>query len=305
MPIDALASEPHFRAHIEPVWEALPPQLRGTFLTRPTGRGVAPVLVASRGDYARVRNRPVIYMEHGIGQTYRPGHANYAGGKGKERVGLFLSPNARVDELNRARYPDAAHAVIGMPLLDRWIGHKPKNREPVCAFAWHWNANAVAPEARSAFRHYANAIPSLPFKLLGHGHPRAMRTLRPFYAKHGIEHTDSFADVLDRADVLVFDNTSAGFMFAATGRPVVVLDAPFYRKAWGGRFWDWADVGVRIGDPRDLEYAILAALNDTQNTRWRRQEISREIFGVLDGKASQRASEAIQVWLGQSLEAAA
>jgi hypothetical protein len=151
----------------------------------------------------------------------------------------------------------------------------------------------AAPEARTAFPHYAAAIPKLPFRMLGHGHPGIIAQLMLFYREHQIEWTPSFAEVLDRADVLVFDNTSVGFMFAATGRPVVVLDAPWYRTAWGGRFWDWADVGVRIAEPSQLEGAINAALEDSPTLARKRTSISEAIFGPLDGKATERAVTAI------------
>jgi hypothetical protein len=304
MKIDALASEPHYFDHILPVLDALPPKMRGDIQRGGKLARGNPVIVASYGDAWRARQRQVIYMEHGIGQTYRTGHPAYAGGTGKDAVALFLSPSERVAELNRQRYPKAAQAVIGCPLIDRWLGHRPHNRKPVVAFAWHWDGG-VAREARSAFRHYADFLPSLPFKLLGHGHPRAMRRLRPFYVQHDIEVAESFAEVLERANVLVFDNTSAGYMFAATGRPVVVLDAPWYRNTWGGRFWDWADVGVRIGEPARLEWAIDEALADRPEQRQRREDISADIFGPLDGKATQRAVTAITDWAAEGLAVAA
>lgn len=303
--IDALASEMHYADHIRPVWDALPD--KGRFHTKPSRLADGPpTMVASYVDAHRASGRPVIYMEHGAGQTYRPGVPSYAGGRGKSHVALFLSPSEAVAARNRQAYPSAAHAVVGCPMLDRWIGHKPANGEPVVAFAWHWEGLGVAPEARSAFGHYAQALPSLPFKMLGHGHPRAMKRLRPFYAKHGIETVESFAEVLERADVLVFDNTSAGFMFAATDRPVVVLDAPWYRKAWGGRFWDWADVGVRISEPRDLERAITMALHDQSTLRYNRRRIVREIYGELDGRDTARAVGAIVGWdAGRAMSAGA
>jgi hypothetical protein len=303
MRIDALATRPHYADHVRPVFEALPDP--GVFhRSGPLGSGV-PTIVASFLDSQLARQRPVIYMEHGAGQTYRAGQPSYAGGPGKNHVALFLSPSEAVATHNRRAYPAAEHAVVGCPMIDPWIGHRPSNREPVVALAWHWEGLGVAPEARSAFRHYAEAIPRLPFRLLGHGHPRAMRRLRPFYDEHGIEIADTFEEVLERADVLVFDNTSAGFMFAATGRPVVVLDAPWYVKTWGGRFWDWADVGVRISEPRDLERAITMALRDQSTLRYNRQRITREIFGELDGRATERAVDAIGEVFGEQMRAAA
>lgn len=304
--IDALATQPHYRDHVMPVWDALPTLLRGMAHTGtrllPPG---APTIVASYIDARLAMRRPVIYLEHGAGQTYSPGFSSYAGGRGKEMVDLFLSPSERVAAINRAAYPNAEHAVVGCPLLDKWVGYRPVNPEPFCALAWHWNGLGVAPEARSAFPRYASALPQLTksFRLLGHGHPRAMKRLIPFYEQHGIEWTADFGEVLRRADVLVFDNTSAGFMFAALDRPVVVLDAPWYQKAWGGRFWEWADVGVRISDPAQLSGAITEALRDAPRQAQRRREINREIYGTVDGHAAERAAAAITGVFSQAVAA--
>lgn len=292
MVVDALATQPHYEDHIRPVWDALGPQ-QGTFRTGLPALGTNPLLVAGFADVKRAGRRPVILMEHGVGQTYGRNHPSYAGGSQRDRVTLFLNPSERVAELNRSRYPGTAQAVIGVPLLDRWVGYRPANPEPVVALAWHWDGVSVAPEARSAFRHYKAALPALPFRLLGHGHPRAMRWLKPFYQEQGIECTESFDEVLERADVLVFDNTSAGFLFAALDRPVVVLDAPWYRRAWGGRFWEWADIGVRIAGPAALAHAIEQALTDSPERAARRAEIVAQILPPVDGRATARAVEAI------------
>lgn len=295
MTVDALASEVHFGDHIRPVWDALPE--RGTWYdAAPVGEGL-PIIVASHSDCRRSALRPTIYMEHGAGQTYGGVNGSYAGAGQKDNVRLFLNPSERVAALNRAAWPDARQAVIGSPLLDRWIGYRPRNVEPVVALAWHWDARHVADEARSALPFYLRVLPRLrQFKLLGHGHPRAMPILQKHYERLGIEWTDNFSDVLARADLLVFDNTSAGFLFAATGRPVVVLDAPWYQKEWGGRFWDWASVGVRVKAPAELPLSIERALDDTNEQRAERERVSRLIFGDLDGRATERAVAAIMEW---------
>lgn len=306
--IDALATAPHYADHIRPVFDALPDA--GLFKTRPAAMGKgAPTIVASFADSRWAHQRAVIYMEHGAGQTYGRAIPSYAGGRGKGHVALFLSPSEPVAEMNRAVYPNVSHAVIGCPLLDPWIGYKPQNDEPVVAFAWHFNAIGVAQEARSAFDHYVHALADLAarqkFRLLGHAHPRAMGRIRPHYERMGIEVAERYTDVLERADVLVFDNTSAGFMFAATDRPVVVLDAPWYKASWGGRFWDWADVGVRISDPAQLEKAIETALADKRKQKTQRHKIVRQIYGDLDGTSTQKAVRAIEAWQAGELRAAA
>lgn len=134
--LDAYASAPHYAAHIEPVWAALPPEARGTFWTaRARDRWGTPVparwpldrlvLVASYVDARRARPRPVVYLEHGAGQTYpgdsrSAGHPSYSGGRELDHVVLFLCPSGVVADRWSARYPDVPAVVVGCPYLDRW-----------------------------------------------------------------------------------------------------------------------------------------------------------------------------------------
>ena len=59
--------------------------------------------------------------------------------------------------------------------------------------------------------------------------PEPPREAIRFYEAHGIEYVPDFDDVLRRADVYACDNSSTLYEFASTGRPVVVLNAPWYR----------------------------------------------------------------------------
>jgi hypothetical protein len=131
--------------------------------------------------------------------------------------------------------------------------------------------------------------------VIGHGHPRASRLPR-FWAKHGIEHVPDFMDVCRRADVLLFDNTSAGYLFAATGRPVVVLNSPDYRRDWtyGLRFWDAADVGVQVS-AGDLYPAVCRALEEWPDDVAKREAALDMVFAYRTG-AAQRASDVIREW---------
>jgi hypothetical protein len=102
--IDLVATERHFRDHLEPIRDALPASLRGDVITDPEATGPAPqgraVLVASYGDHKRARAlgyERIARAEHGAGQSYAgdPASAdipNYAGGRDAEDVGLFLVP---------------------------------------------------------------------------------------------------------------------------------------------------------------------------------------------------------------------
>ena len=117
------------------------------------------------------------------------------------------------------------------------------------------------------------------------------------YQREGIEAVRDFRDVCRRADVYVCDNSSTLFAFAATGRPVVVLNPPWYdrRVDHGLRFWDAADVGVQCNDPRELGPAINEALHDTPGQKRRREAALELVYAYRTG-AAQRAADVLQEW---------
>jgi hypothetical protein len=110
------------------------------------------------------------------------------------------------------------------------------------------------------------------FTVIGHGHPRRSE-LASRYRRAGIEHVASFSEVCRRASIYVADNTSTLFEFAATGRPVVVLNARRYRRdvRHGLRFWDAAGVGPNVDRPRDLPDVVARALEDPPEFREKRE----------------------------------
>lgn len=334
--IDALAGEPHFLEHIAPVWRALPDRIRGTLYVvgtlQPLARslgiqaaglesaapGPGPLLVASYGDLKRGRKRGrtrFVLMQHGAGQSYggSPTTArmgSYPGGDDNDDVGLFLVPNHHAATRWRERYPAAQVEVVGSPILDelprRNLVDYPT--APVVGLAFHWDFRQI-PEARSAFAWTMGMFRPLAreFTVIGHGHPRR-KDLAGRYRQGRIEHVPSRRELFERADLLVFDNSSIGFEFAATGRPVVVLDPPYYRRnvSHGLRFWDAADVGIRADAPRELPDAIRRALADPPEARTRREAALELVYPLRTG-AAQRAVDAIVSWLastGHRLEAA-
>jgi hypothetical protein len=323
--LDVFGSERHYLDHLLPIvaelreearvftsgglaaaWE--PARAAGAQPGLPPA-GTSPVMVASYGDELLVRatsGRPIIFLEHGAGQDYGGGHGAHPGGPGREDVILFVCPNASVAERNRAVYPNAAIAVVGCPKLDPWHrgerGPAPlEGRDPVVAFAFHWDCH-VTPEARTAFYHFAGELELVARTFpgaLGHGHPRIVNELAPAYARAGLEPVFEFADVLDRADVLAFDNTSAGFEFASTGRPVVVLNAPGYRRNvdLGLRFWRHIP-GVMVDEPADLVPALRLALEDPPELRELRESAAAAVYDARDGAAAIRAARAVEAILG-------
>lgn len=276
--------------------------------------GTQPVLVASHVDYQRMSPRPVVYVEHGAGQSYdgdpaSAGHGSYSGGLGLDRVVLFIGPSEQVCARWRERYPSTPAIAVGCPRLDVWhrgrvatLARDGHRSQATVAVTFHWECALVA-ESTSAWRHFDRGLPALKrwadehdVELLGHGHPRLWPFIRPRWEQLGIEPVADFDVVLDRADVLAFDNTSAGYEFASLDRPVVVMNAPWYRRdvEHGGRFWRWADVGVQVDDSDALLDVLPYALSDPPVVRANRERIVSEVYGVRDGSASTRAADAIE-----------
>ena len=279
-----LASQPHYLAHLEPVARLLP-DLPDVAIVA----GYPDVKLARRRGFRRI-----VLLQHGAGQSYGTDHPHYAGGRGNDDVGLFLVPNEHAADRWRARYPRAAVEVVGCPKLDTLPAREPG--PPTVAVAFHFDA-WVAPESRSAWQHFRDALPELAgqVRLIGHGHPRRI-DLAAAYAAMGIEWVPDFAEVCRRADLLVFDNTSAGFEFAATGRPVVVLNAPWYRRSaqHGLRFWEAATVGLQADRPGMLAETVRCSLmpSHADELRRRREAALRYVYAYRTG-AAQRAADAI------------
>jgi len=111
----------------------------------------------------------------------------------------------------------------------------------------------------------------------------------------GIEPVEDFEDVLERADLYMCDNSSTLFEFASVGRPVVVLNAPWYRRhiEHGLRFWEAATVGVQVDHPAELRDAVMQALEDPPEQQAARQAAVRIAYTYTDGQASKRAAQEI------------
>ena len=306
--IDAYATQPHYLHHILPIWQALDPSDRGILYVPAavapfvkTAHQVAahptpshrPVIVAGAPDLRPVGKRPVVFVEHGTGQTYLTAHASYAGGPHRERVRLFLCPNERVAAANRATYPDVPAIVVGSPRVEQLQRILPDTLGPV-VLAWHWNCD-LTPETRTAFPQYRRILPELKGSV-GHGHPRLWGTLGRAYKAAGVVPVQWWDDVIRLGpSVVVADNTSVMWEAAALNIPVVVVNASWYRRdvEHGLRFWEYSDVGPNVNTPDDL----LAVVNTVAD--WagvydvRRREVAGLLYGQSD-RSAWRAADAIR-----------
>lgn len=329
--LDCLAGEAHFIDHLAPIWHALPAENRGVFIVAPDlvargpelgiemtahtrGRRTEPVLVASWGDVQTARRAgrtQIARIEHGIGQSYAGDphahaatHESYAGGKGQEGVGLFIVPNQHAADRWRRAYPPSSVVTVGSPKID--VPPAYERDGEVIAVSTHFDAR-VCPETRSAWPLYRDAMVDLAKRrrVIAHGHPRIAFEVSQWARRHDIEFVGSFREVQRRAAVYVCDNSSSMYEFAAMGRPVVVLDLPTgrikgigYRRDvdHGLRFWEAADVGVRIDDPADLPEAVRIALVDPPGIRANREAALDIVYAYRDGRAAARAAAALLQW---------
>lgn len=314
--IHAYASRGHYADHIRPIWDALSPRVRGEFLSPrtsdPWGSGRPKrlpaddvVIVASYVDSQKWARSRVVYVEHGAGQTYDADpngfrHGSYAGGDGHAHTVLFVSPREEVAARWRARY-DAPVVAVGCPKLDKY--HDAKDvlpRDQTVAFSFHWD-NPLCPESRSALPHYQRALPAIVgalrergWRVLGHGHPRAMGALARVWRGLGVPVVDDQDYVLRHASVFVADNTSAMYEAAAVGIPVVVLNAPWYRRTYhhGMRFWSVIP-GAQVNDPGDVVEAVERAQQRERDDELVRVGAVRATYAHVDGQATARAVKAI------------
>lgn len=335
MKLDFFARRAHYIDHMAPVYRAMPDR-RGIFTVPEdllnyayealgggdfvrleayngeSPRGDDPILVCSYGDISRAARNPdrrIIHMEHGTGHAF--GTAAYPNGKKGKRdlVDLFLAPNGYTALLiQSARI--ARYEVIGTPKMDELAlsraGYmnpdQPRQDPPTIAIAFHWgDQHTKPPEAGSAWEHYKEMLPALRdrYHLIGHGHPLAADMYRDEFERLGIEWVPHFQDVLQRADIYVNDLSSTLYEFLLTGRPVVVLNAPWFRRSvqWGIRFWDYSDVGINVEQPDDLIPAIDRTLANygtiCQDARWR----AIEDLYPFAGYSAERAASVIRSYL--------
>jgi len=303
------ASEVHFADHLLPLYRALPPERQGPFIMpgEPVkGRYMhRSVVVAGYGDLKNSRRwfpmaRRAL-LQHGSGQSYwgttrGRGHPSYSGGADHYDVSLFLCPNEFSASKWRQVYPKANVAVVGSPKVSTLPTTAPA--EPTVAVSFHWQCGLLE-ETKSAYPAFRLAYQTLAerWPVVGHAHPRAQRMVKPMALRAKVPWYEQFADVCAAASVYVCDNSSTLFEFAATGKPVVLLNAPGYRKDvdHGMRFWELATMGPQVDHIRDLAGAVEFALADPATQRAERERVVDLVYPVRAG-SSELAAAAVQEW---------
>lgn len=308
------ATEPHFRDHMRPLHAAVsethpetsyvtdPEALRAQFDSLdPDEQFNSLVVTCSIGDYRRVHKicPKIILCEHGAGQSYSSRHPSYVGGTGRGSAVAFLVPNEQARARSLQFYPLTPAYVVGCPKLDKWAGFRPTPKpKPLVVVSFHFDL-LVNNETRSSFIEYANPLAKLKaqpeYDLAVHCHPRIRSTVSQWATAHKVRYIEEFEEVMQAADCYCIDNSSTLFEFAATDRPVVVVNSKHYRRHanHGLRFWDCAKVGVNCNSPEDLHTSILLALSDTPEQRTLRQSITDKVYAVPLGQATEAAVHAI------------
>jgi hypothetical protein len=237
-------------------------------------------------------------MEHGCGQSYAgdPRSARngaYAGGGGREGVGLILAPNAFAAARWAGAYPRVPVHVIG---ATRVLSPSEDPRLPLLALAFHWTGGI--PEQQNAVGHYRAWLNRLREELpvIGHAHPRYASQAERLFDGAGIPFVPDVDEVARRATVLAVDNSSILWELGRT-RPVIALNAPHYRRhvEHGLRFWSHVPAAVDDG-------AGLLALarryltgGEAEEERERRERICGEVIPYVDGAS--RAARLLDGWL--------
>ena len=171
--------------------------------------------------------------------------------------------------------------------------------------AFHWDCR-LGPEMRSAFDHYrprlaviADSMRDQGFIPYAHSHPRWNGFLDALFVACGFEVLATDRDVFDKADMLIMDNSSLMYEFASLRRPVIALNAPWYRRdvEHGLRFWSHVP-GVQVDSPEQLlELDLLSHLTKDPARALRNAAVA-EAYASTDGGAAQRAA----AWITQLLD---
>lgn len=315
--IDVIASRRHYTAHLLPIWEALPPDVRGVFRSPAGVQRLAPpgdeqaveydacpdydhtdadmVIGAAWRDVARmVRHRKTVLIEHGAGQSYAdldiPAYAN-----GSARIGLTaaLVPAERCAQT----IPTGTDAfVVGPTWYDAWHNYQRNVRRYRVGVTGHWDCDLL-PETKPALDHYFDAIVAMRdqgVEVVGHAHPRSETRWRRRYEEAGIDWVD-YPTLLDTCSILIADNTSAIWEAAALKIPVVTINKPEYRRhvSHGLRFWGPVP-GPSVDTPSELSDAVYRVIETHDAMAAHARIVAQGVYdNLLDGSSAVRAAASI------------
>lgn len=299
MDITFFAREEHHKTHALPIAKAFGKDV----VSKLSDIDTQNVVVFSYGDLKDVSqlNKSIIFCEHGTGFYYNNSHPSYAGSTQKrENVALRLSPN-KLHADKELETLECPVEIIGIPKLDKFANRnwRINYEKPTIAISFHFDC-FVNPETRSTFKYYEKIIPELNkrYNLIGHAHPRLMRDIESFYIKNKIRIVKDFEDVMEIADLYIIDNSSTIFEWTIMGKPIVLLNAPFYRRdvehIGNPRFWKFADISPKCDSPEELIPAIEEATKNYQKYLPRIREAREYVLTFIDGKCTERAVEAIK-----------
>lgn len=314
--IDLYCGQSHYADHAWPIWNALPDEIKGRAWSTRSDSWWGPklarsddlshmVICAGLSDAQRVCQRRLLYVEHGAGQSYpgdpkSAGHGSYGGGAGLGAAILFIVPGPHAGAAWRAAYPNTVVAEVGCPKLDLFHGRSRGGLADTIGVTWHWDCGLI-PETRSAWSHFmrsfqgfVDAARSEGIKVLAHAHPRAHRGMRHWAETIGMEWEPIAERLFARADMIIGDNTSLLYEFASLDRPVLCLNAPWYRRdvEHGLRFWSHVP-GLQCDEPSDLVRLAFEAWWDPDEARALRAAAVAEAYSACDGQATRRAVAAI------------
>lgn len=256
-------------------------------------------VVASYRDLklARSHGRRVIISEHGAGQSYEGVESgSYIGAIDRAGCVAAIVPGKSQAKKHEDTHPTIKAYPVGVPKLDARHADPRPGKKGRVAVSFHWECK-VCPETRSALRHFRSSLKDLAkeFDLVGHSHPRMARQAQAIYLKLGIPFIADFEELMDEAELYACDNSSTIFEWASLDRPVVLLNAPWYRREveHGLRFWSHSDVGLQVDNPAELNRTVKLALQDPAEVAKRRRELISDIYLKTDGRAAERAAAAI------------
>lgn len=300
MRLDFFTRQKYIVDTLAPIWKKFPEAMRGRFYLGPQAfeyaaqvlgddglvlfegaspEGDYPILTAAYGDMAKIARageRKIVLMQHGIGHTFgTPAYAN--GGGRNDAVDLWLAPNgvvaSKILDVRQARIE-----IVGSPKTDQfvhfrgWADHGvlqelSNGKETVIGFSCHWGARTMKPpELASAWEIYHPFLADLArrYKVLGHSHPITAAERKPIFERAGVEYVERWQDVVERADIYINDISSTLYEFLLTGKPVIVLNAPWYRRnvEHGIRFWEASDVGINVNYPDELIPAVERTIRE-------------------------------------------